>query len=36
MCPEKGNEAGGESGAQVLQGVAEEAGIISSGEEEDQ
>jgi len=33
VCPEKGNEAGGGSGAQVSGGVAEGIEIIYSGEE---
>ena len=36
MCPEKGNKTGEGSGAQVLRGAAEGAGIIYSGEEEAQ
>jgi len=34
MCPEKGNEAGEESRDQILGGVAEGTGAVSSGEEE--
>jgi len=33
-CPEKGNMAGKGSSEQVLQGVAEGAGAVQSGEEE--
>ena len=33
-CPQKGNEVGEGSGAQVLQGVADGDGIVQSGEEE--
>ena len=36
MCPEKGNETGEGSGAQILWGAAEGAGIVQSGEEEAQ
>ena len=36
MCPEKGNETGEGSGAQVLLGAAERAGIVQSGEKEAQ
>jgi len=34
VCPEKGKEAGEGSGEQVLQGAAEGAGGVYSGEEE--
>ena len=36
LCPEKGNKTGEGSGAQVLQGAAEGAGIVQSEEEEAQ
>ena len=36
MCPGKGNKTGEGSGAQVLWGAAEGAGILSSGKEEAQ
>ena len=34
VCSKKGNKAGEGSGAQALQGAAEGAGIVQSGEEE--